>query len=383
MVLYEIAYETMQCGLVRKPTGFCQSYKIGPVGLRLFQLQLGIIPIPFESLRLRILNYKFFREFIDLFILLLQKDLVLDKQMDIWQLNIFCKVVELKSFSKAGNSVHISQPTVSSHIKDLEDHFGCRLIDRLSKEVIPTKAGELLYTYARKMIALRDETEMALSEFHGKMQGKLIIGGSTIPGVYILPRIIGNFIKKYPDVNISLIIGDTEKIIHETLSGNLEIGIVGARSGDKRVLQEKLVEDEMCLVVSSEHNWAEQKDVTLQMLFREPFIIREPGSGTLRSIRENLMLSGYDIENLHVIAEMGSTGAVIQGIKSNVGVSILSSIAVSEEVQLGALVSLSIQGLKLKRNFYLTWDKYRSASPLCHAFTKYLKEEIKRMKVEG
>ncbi len=298
--------------------------------------------------------------------------------MDIWQLNIFCKVVELKSFSKAGSSVHLSQPTVSSHIKDLEDHFGCRLIDRLAKEVTPTKAGELLYTYARKMISLRDETEIALAEFHGKIQGKLVIGGSTIPGGYILPRIVGGFIKKYPDVTISLIIGDTEKIISEILSGNLELGIVGAKSDDKRVAQEKLIEDEMALVVSAEHKWAEKKHITLQMLFGEPFIIRESGSGTLKSIQENLIPAGYNIENLKVIAEMGSTGAVIQGIKSNIGVSVLSSVAVSEELKSGILKILSIQGLKLKRNFYLTWDKYRSGSPLCHAFIKFLKEQINK-----
>ncbi len=87
--------------------------------------------------------------------------------MDLWQLNVFCKVVELKSFSKAGKTILLSQPTVSSHIKDLEDHFGCRLIDRLSKEAVPTKAGKLLYTYARRLIALRDETETALAEFQG------------------------------------------------------------------------------------------------------------------------------------------------------------------------------------------------------------------------
>jgi DNA-binding transcriptional LysR family regulator len=102
--------------------------------------------------------------------------------MDLWQLNIFCRVIELKSFSRAGNAVHLSQPTISSHIKDLEDHFDCRLIDRLSKEAIPTKAGELLYSYAKRMLALRDETETALAEYNGKIRGRLVIGGSTIPG---------------------------------------------------------------------------------------------------------------------------------------------------------------------------------------------------------
>lgn len=294
--------------------------------------------------------------------------------MDLWQLNIFCKVVELKSFSKAGNTIHLSQPTVSSHIKDLEDHFGCRLIDRLSKEAVPTKAGELLYDYARKLLSLRDETETALAEFHGKIKGHLLIGGSTIPGVYILPRAVGNFINTYPDVTVSVIIGDTEKIIQDTLSGVLELGVVGAESGDKRLSQEKLIEDDMCLIVPANHKWAKKKSVSLDMLIKEPFILRERGSGTLKSVQNSLSRSGYSIADFRVAAEMGSTEAVIQGIKNKVGVSVLSTIAVSDELQTGALKALSVESLDLRRCFYLTRSEYRSLSPLCRAFISFLKK---------
>jgi DNA-binding transcriptional LysR family regulator len=295
--------------------------------------------------------------------------------MDLWQLHIFCKVVELKSFSKAGNTVHLSQPTVSSHIKELEDHFGCRLIDRLSKEAVPTKAGELLYNYARNLLALRDETESAMAEFHGKIKGRLLLGGSTIPGVHILPRVIGEFTAEYQDVTISLAIGDTEGIIRDTLSGILELGIVGAKSGDKMIRQEKLIEDEMRLIVPGDHKWAGRKRIDLTELAKEPFIIRERGSGTLKSIRHSLSRMNCTIEDLNVVAEMGSTGAVIQGIKNRVGISILSTIAVSEELEAGTLKALAVRGMNLKRSFYLTRHKDRSASPLCQAFINFLKKK--------
>ncbi|OQX25322.1 MAG: LysR family transcriptional regulator [Desulfobacteraceae bacterium IS3] len=294
--------------------------------------------------------------------------------MDLWQLNIFCKVVELKSFSKAADAIHLSQPTISSHIKDLENHFGCRLIDRLSKEAIPTKAGELLYDYARRLLSLRDETETALAEFHGKIKGHLVIGGSTIPGVYILPRAVGDFINNYPDVTVSIIIGDTEKIIQDTLSGVLELGVVGAGTVDKRVSQEKLIEDEMSVIVPESHRWAKRKSITADMLMREPFIIRERGSGTLKSIQNSLSRSGYSIADLRVVAEMGSTEAVIQGIKNKVGVSCLSCIAVSDELKTGTLKALTVESLDLRRCFYLTRSEYRSASPLCRAFISFLKK---------
>ena len=165
--------------------------------------------------------------------------------MDLWQLQIFCKVVDLKSFSRAAQAVHLSQPTVSSHIKDLEDHFDCRLIDRLAKEALPTKAGRLIYRYAKRMISLRDEAESAMAEFKGKIKGSLDLGGSTIPGAFVLPTIIGAFTTRFPEVHISLSIADTRQIIESILCGDLELGVVGAVSTNTSILQTHLVEDEM------------------------------------------------------------------------------------------------------------------------------------------
>jgi len=296
--------------------------------------------------------------------------------MDLWQLNIFCKVVELNGFSKAGNAIHLSQPTISSHIKDLENHFGCQLIDRLGKKAVPTKAGELLYQYARKLIALRDEIEAAMAEFHGRIKGRLVIGGSTIPGGYILPKYIGAFTKVYPEVTISLIIGDTDKIIQDVFSGSPEFGIVGAKTENKYISQEKLIEDEMRLIVTCDHKWAEKKHISPNLMFKEPFIVRERGSGTLKSIILSLKEKGYSSENLNIIAELGSTEAVIQGIKNKVGISILSTIAVAEELKAGTLKALTIEELNLKRSFYLITHKQRSSSPLCKAFITFLKKEF-------
>lgn len=296
--------------------------------------------------------------------------------MDLWQLNIFCKVFELKGFSKAGKAVHLSQPTISSHIKDLENHFECKLFDRLGKEATPTKAGELLYQYARQLIALRDETETAMAEFQGKIKGRLVIGGSTIPGGYILPQLIGAFTAKHPKVTVSLIIGDTEQIIEDTLTGTLELSMVGAKSSNNRIWQESLIDDEMQLIVPAGHKWASKKQVNLNMLLNEPFIVRERGSGTLKSINLSLTARGYSSSKLKIIAEMGSTAAIIQGIKSQVGISILSTIAVAEELQAGTLKALPVQGLDLKRSFYLTRHRQRSASPLCKAFIKFIKNSL-------
>ena len=296
--------------------------------------------------------------------------------MDLWQLNIFCKVIELKSFSRAGKAVHLSQPTVSSHIKDLEDHLDCRLIDRLSKEAVPTKAGELLYAYAKRMLALRDETETALAEYNGKIRGRLVIGGSTIPGTYLMPQLIGDFKRKYPDVIVSLVIGDTDHIIGSILNGSLELGIVGAKAETQKIIQKKLIEDEMRLIVPADHRWAGEERVSLKRLVSEPFIIRERGSGTLKSLHQSLIDLGHSIEDLKVVAELGSTQAICQAIKTGAGISILSTMAVAEDLQAGKLNALEVDGLDLRRNFYFTRHRYRSPSPLAEAFARFLEEKL-------
>jgi DNA-binding transcriptional LysR family regulator len=296
--------------------------------------------------------------------------------VDLWQLHIFCRVVEWRSFSKAAEAVHLSQPTVSSHIKDLEAHFGCPLIDRLSKEAVPTDAGRLLYGYARRLLALREEVETAMAQYQGKTRGRLVIGGSTIPGGYLLPRVVAQFKKRYPQVTLSLIIADTDRIIAGVLEGALEFGVVGAESRDKNILQEALVSDEMRLIVPARHPWASKKKIALALLLSEPYVAREQGSGTLQSLQESLRRKGHDAGELNIVAEMGSTEAIRQGIKEGIGVSILSTLAIAEDLTSGSLKAVAMEGLDLTRRFYITRRRQRSLSPLGAAFIDFLKENL-------
>jgi DNA-binding transcriptional LysR family regulator len=294
--------------------------------------------------------------------------------MDFWQLTIFCKVVEFKSFSRAAEAIHLSQPTVSSHIKDLEEHCGFRLLDRLGKEVLPTKAGELLFTYAKRLLALRDETESALSQFRGITRGSLTLGGSTIPGGYILPGVIGRFVKSHPEVQISLIIRDTREIADSILKGDVELAVTGAPLSDPAILQEPLFEDDMRLIVPAGHPWAKRKSIPAAMLKSEPFVTREEGSGTLKSLDQSLTNAGFNPSDLKISARMGNTVSVCEAVKCGVGVSILSSRAVERDIQAGLLAAISIEGVNLKRSFYLTRHKKRTLSPLAEAFATFLRK---------
>ncbi len=294
--------------------------------------------------------------------------------MDIHRLEVFCRVVDLQSFTKAAEASFLTQPTVSEHIRALEEALDEKLVDRLGREVLPTPAGKILYRYARNIIALRDEAIQALDRYKGKLSGHLLIGASTIPGTYILPEIIGLFKAQYPSIQITLKISGSGEIVERIREGALEIGMVGARWSDRRVVLEEAFSDELVLTVYPDHPWAARKSIRLEELEGEPFIMREKGSGTRMVMHQILEANGFDPARLNGMAEMGSTEAVRQGIKARIGISILSARAVAEDIQRGALATLETEGVRFLRPFYLVQRKNRQISPLGSAFLGYLQK---------
>ncbi|MDY0219544.1 MAG: selenium metabolism-associated LysR family transcriptional regulator [Desulfobacterium sp.] len=297
--------------------------------------------------------------------------------MDLWQLKVFINVVEQRSFSKAGEVIHISQPTVSSHIKELEDHFGCRLMDRMGRNTVPTKAGKILFSYAKRLLRLKNEAESAISDFLGKPKGHLVIGGSTIPSDYILPRIIAPLAQAFPEISLSFVTGDSTDTINRITEGEIEVGVVGAKVKSPLLVQEILVDDELKLVVPSSHRWADRREVSPAMLLTEPFLAREEGSGTLSAIAQSMEQAGFTTKDLKIIATMGNTASMIQAILNNAGISILSPIAVADLLDSGRLKALTVVGLDLKRSFYITTHGRRTLSPLSKTFIQFLKDHFR------
>ena len=227
--------------------------------------------------------------------------------MDLRRLEVFAKVYELKSFSRAAKESLLSQPTVSEHIRHLENLLEVQLFDRLGREVVPTRAGDILYKYARRMLNLRREAGRTLELYRGMTSGELELGGSTIPGEYILPPLIGRFKESFTDIRIKLVIADTMKIANMVLEGALELGVVGAKIKNNNLDFEQVFDDELVLAVSPDHHWAAHAAIDLTQLTGAPFIMREHGSGTRMIMLEILEQAGFDPRDLNVMAEMGST----------------------------------------------------------------------------
>jgi DNA-binding transcriptional LysR family regulator len=300
------------------------------------------------------------------------KDAPMD--FDLKQLEIFRRIVELRSYSKAAESVCLAQASVSERMATLERMVGTKLLDRIGREVVPTKAGELLYEKALQHLELKRRTCLEFEEFLGICKGEIEIGGSTIPAEYILPGVLRNFREKYPDVVVRLRIGDSGSISRMVMEGKLELGVIGSVSEAKRLLVTELWKDELVLVAHPSHPWTRKGSVTVKELCAEPFIQRENGSGTRQILEQRLRsASPAGFTGFRVVAQMGSSTAVKEGVRNGLGVSILSRRAVAAEVDAGRLKVIALNKVSLKRSFCLIRDRDRSPSPLCRSLYEFLK----------
>ncbi len=300
--------------------------------------------------------------------------------IDFRHLETFCKVADLRSFSKAAENLFLTQPTISGHIISLEKSLSLRLFDRAGKEVSLTKAGKIFLIYATKILSLRRDLLNALSEFSKGIKGELSIGASTIPGEYLLPKLMGEFKSIYAHLTISLKISDTKEIIQDVLEGHVEFGLTGAKLNHKLLRYEKYSEDKIVVISPPNHPLTEKKRVELEELLKEPWIIREEGSGTQMAVETSLKKAGISVKHFNVVMEMGSTSSVKEGVKAGLGLAFISRRAVKEELDHGFLSELDVNGIDpISRQIYIVFHRGRTLSPIGMVFLKFLRshrEEI-------
>jgi DNA-binding transcriptional LysR family regulator len=295
--------------------------------------------------------------------------------MDLRRLEVFLKVAELGSFSRAAEALSLTQPTVSEHVRLLEVELGVRLIDRLGRGAAPTRAGQLLLGYARRLLALAREARQAVDSFQGRMSGELTVGGSTIPGEYVLPGLIGQVKTKYPEISIRLLIGGSRQVCEWVDEGRAEVGVVGAPPALRSLVARTLMADELIVVVPADHPWARRATIALDDLRGEPLILRERGSGSREALEQALAAHGTDLGAFRVVGEMGSTQAVKQGVRAGVGVALISRRAVEDECRARLLACVKVDGLRVARAFHLVTHRERTRSPLAEAFVAFVESQ--------
>ena len=285
-------------------------------------------------------------------------------QLTLWKLEIFCQVIEDQSFSKAARSLGITQPTVSGHMSDLEKLFGSRLFDRSSGKITPTRAGHLLSEQGEKLQQLKAETLRRMRNHLGLVEGDVTIGGSTIPGTYILPGYLARFKRMHPELLITLRIGDSQEIVDEVLRSRLELGVVGSTVSHPSLTSRSFVEDELVVALPANHPLTKEQQITGQMLRDQPFLVRERGSGTRQLMEAALQEAhGQTLSQLQIVCELGSSAAIMEAVRQGLGISLISIHATRREQQIGSIEVRPLAGIDLNRRFQVICHRKRTLSP--------------------
>ncbi|SCG83119.1 LysR family transcriptional regulator [Proteiniborus sp. DW1] len=300
--------------------------------------------------------------------------------LDFRQLETFIEVVNRKSFSKAAQKLYLTQPTVTSHIQNLENELGTFLLNRSGKSVSPTEAGELLYKYALNIINMRNMAQFDLGAHKGKVQGHLEISSSSIPRHYVLPPLLKQFTDKYPDVTFTLSDFDSKKVVEGLLDGVTDFGIIGAKFPSPQLEYIELMEDKMYVVTpnTKDYPWEEYSELDMDFLLEKKIILREKGSGTRELLENKLKEQGLDLDTFNILAYIEDIETIKKFIELGIGISFISERAIKREMDLGILKPYNIKGLDLRRQFYFVYHKKRQLSPLSLTFRDFVIEYISK-----
>jgi DNA-binding transcriptional LysR family regulator len=263
-------------------------------------------------------------------------------------LRTFITVVEEKNFTKAGEKLRLSQPSVSLHIKHLESEFQAKLIDRSPKHLYVTVAGEMLYERAKQILNLYEKTKEDIYAYQHTISGKIHIGASFTIGEYVLPVLLANFSRRYPEIEVEVKIGNTKRIAEGVKLLQMDIGLIEGQTSDKDLHIIPFMEDEMVLVVPPTHPLAVQHTVTPEEIQEETWVVREEGSGT--RVYSDYVIRTFGLQVKKMIT-FSSNQAVQEAVAAGLGITLLSRWVVKKPLQYGGLAELSIQGKRFSRRF--------------------------------
>lgn len=289
------------------------------------------------------------------------------------KLKVFCAVADTGSFSKASKMVNLTQPAVSLQIQALEESYETALFERSGKNITLTPAGKLLYQYAKDILNLYTTVEKEINNLTGLSKGSLQIGASSTIGNYLLPTVIIAFKKKYPKIDVNLFVSNTKGIIDLLNAGRIDIGLVEGDVPKQSLDVEKLLEDELVLIMPPDHLWVKRKNISVSELLSQSVIMREDGSGTRQMIEKHLIANKISPNNLRMSLILGSTEAIKSAVEHGMGVSILSNWTVKKEVQFGTIRTNTFRDIRFIRNFNIVFHKRGALINTAKDFFDFLK----------
>ncbi len=287
------------------------------------------------------------------------------------QLRVFQAVAQTRSFTRAAETVHLTQPGISKHIKQMEEYFGTPLFDRLGKKVALTQAGEILFAATQEVMASIETAERKIEELKGLLGGKLMLGSSFPIGVYILPGVLAAFRKKYPAVDVALEISLSDKISALILANKLDLGLVSHEVHDPRLQSKEFMTDELVAIFAHDHRWAAKRRIKPQDLVGERFIVAARGAGTRAVVEERLKEKGIVLQHL---LDFGNLEGVKHAVEVGLGVSIQARSVVRREVAAGSLRALPLAGIDARMDYLYVCRKDKHLSAAANAFLELLRQ---------
>lgn len=299
------------------------------------------------------------------------------RNITIQQIESLVHLVAERNFSRAARKMVLTQPSLSKHIKNLEEAVGTRLVNREGAGVSLTPEGKLIFEFARKILYLREDVKERMVRLQDKSSGSIRISASTLPATYILPYILSQFHKSYPQIQTFVQSTNSEDAIDMIVSQQSEMGFIGKNPHSKKLHSEPLWQDRLILAVPAGHHWAGDASVSIKDLLEAPFVMREKGSATREILGEFLLEhAGIDLTQLNIVAEMGSSEAVKEAAIAGLGVSVLSLHAVKRELDQGIIVEIPIQGWRIVRQVYLIYRHQLGIMRHHQLFMNYVRESV-------
>jgi DNA-binding transcriptional LysR family regulator len=293
------------------------------------------------------------------------------KNATLRQLKVFETVARHLSFSRAAEELHLTQPAISTQIKTLEGHIELPLFEQLGKKIYLTPAGTELLHYTREIIRQFQDAEAAMSRFKGVSGGKLNVAVISAGG-YFFPRLMVEFARRHEGVTLNLSVHNREELLGQLAYNLTDLAVMVRPPHDMDTVNESFAPHPYVIVAAPDHPLAGKKQIPLDVIVREPFVVREKGSDTWNSMKEGFT---HHLANLNIATEIKSTETIKQAVIAGMGISFLSAHTISLELKAGSLVVLDVQGFPLMLNWYLVHRREKQLPPVALAFKNFLTSE--------
>lgn len=299
-------------------------------------------------------------------------------QATLHQLKVFEVAARHGSFTRAAEELRITQPTVSSQVKQLAKSVGLPLFEQIGRQIYLTDAGQELLHTCQAVFEQLDNFEMMVADFKGTKQGKLRLAVVTT-AKYFVPRILGAFCQQYPGVDVALQVTNHEILSQRMLNNEDDLYIVSQPPPDIETISQPFLDNPMVVLARHDHPLAHQDKVPIAALEDEPFVMREAGSGTRQAVENLLAEHGVRVK---VRLELGSNEAIKQAIAGGLGISVLSKHVLISEGLTGELTMLNVEHFPIQRRWYVVHLAGKQLSVVAETFLKYLLEESKDFPLE-